>query len=122
MEDLKQRVRQFRARTLQPSVSEWRNVEAESPELAANEFHHAADPGIKSFTHCVTEGEKSTLVKFALIEVEGHEPVVSRLFEQRIWRRAGVRKQDLTLQDIARRLGWSHPAADLLADGWDGEE
>ncbi len=66
-------------------------------------------------------GDKQHLVFFALIEVEGEEAMVSRIFEYAIWRGGGVKGREITLKEIADALGWTHDPNDLLGE-WDNEE
>lgn len=113
----------YRVRFLLPKPGEWRDVEAKSVEDAIGVFHvDQPDSESLKFQHDKPEGGRE-LVFFALVEVEGHEPLVSRVFQTGIWRSGGVRRhQGLTLADIARALGYTHPPETLLEDGWDGEE
>lgn len=67
-------------------------------------------------------GGRSHLVFFALVEVEGFEPVVSKIISHGIWRRGGVKpRKQVTLAEIAEALGWEHDPKKLL-ETWDGEE
>lgn len=113
----------FKVRALKPTQTDWVNITAESSAAAAQTFHYKVDPEYRSlcFHHVLPTGGHEN-VKFALIEVEGHEPVVSRLFCSGIWRKGRRSKQEITLNDIASELGWTHPIEDLLSSGWDCEE
>jgi hypothetical protein len=71
--------------------------------------------------YILEEDGKKTIVVFNKIEVEGHEPLFSRYFYSRIWRKGGVQGKRDTLAEIAEKLGWSGPPEDLLGS-WEGEE
>ena len=117
----------FRCRTVKPKVSEWREVEAESFDLAANEFHSKYQLYFDNLKlKMETEDKKIYFIHFVLVEVEGHGEMVSRIFEHGIWRRGGVKGVVVPfktrLKDIAEKLGWTHEPEELVAEGWAGEE
>jgi hypothetical protein len=114
----------FRCRTTAPKHSPWGEVEAETPEDAVQEFHlQQMDrfTGFGGIRHRVEERGCVYFVNFARVEVEGHEAVVTRIFEHGIWRRGGVKPRNPTLKEIAEKLGWKHDPKDLLGP-WEGEE
>lgn len=113
----------YRCRFIAPRQSDWSTVEAESPELAANEFH-SRDERTYAITYIPDPDKPGARVHFARVEVEGHDSWVSRIYTSAIVRRGGVRSKRtaVTLDDVAGAVGWENDPADLLADGWIGEE
>ncbi len=118
----------YNCRTVRPEESAWFGVQASSPEEAANSFHTENLHSFKNFVFVETSGDGGKhIVHFALVEVEGHGEMVSRAYSYGIWRRGGVRskvgKTDAEkLEEIADKLGWLWPPADLLKSDWLGEE
>jgi hypothetical protein len=113
----------YRCRTTVPKRSPWKEIEAETPLEALQEFHAREVPsGYAGFCHRVEEDGRMHKVYFALIEVEGHEPVISRIYQYGIWRKGAVRSAPPTLREIAKALGWAHPPSELLDEDWEGEE
>jgi hypothetical protein len=115
----------FRCRTVKPEVSEWGEIMADSPEDAANSYHLRESDSLKNFRYWASTGPNAGhIVLFALVEVEGHETLISRVFSHGIHRRGGVKSNTPTLADIARELGWTGPPEELLDedDGWTGVE
>lgn len=110
----------YRCRTIVPTISEWFDVDASTPNAAAQEFHDRSNRlDIKSLWLM----HKGAMVEFARIEVEGHNAVVSRMYNHSIRLKGGVKQRDeLTIKDIADRLGWTDPPEELLESGWVGEE
>jgi hypothetical protein len=108
----------YRCRFVKPKASEWFRVEADSPEEAANTFHFDRGGGL-SYRHELEDG-KVEYVYFALVETEGFEPVVSRIFWQGI-RRVGRFGHGPTLEDIAKALDYTHHPSTLM-DDWEYEE
>lgn len=113
----------YRCRTTKPKVSEWFDIEAESPELAANAFHSDHNDELESLAFYPDPDMMGKSVRFVCIEVEGHEIMVSRLFVSEIARRGGALRKTLpTLEEIAKRLDYQHDPGTLLEEGWEGEE
>lgn len=109
----------YRCRTTKPKASEWFDIEAESPELAANSFHSDYDALIDSVTYTPNPELPGAFVYFAVVEVEGHGTWVSRVFLSRILRRGGAqRKPPPTIKHVALLLGYKHNPRTLLEDGW----
>ena len=106
----------YRVRTTVPAISEWITVEGDRPEDAANDFLAARSEYVTTFRHTTAD---RTSVQFALVEVEGHGEWITRTFSRGIWRR-GVRRSEPSLATIAAALRCDE--ADLLAEGWEGEE
>ena len=102
----------------------WISIETETPEEAALDCHYDLyDLGFKGFGFVDRRDGKITMVHFARIEVEGHETWVSRIFYRGIYRKGGVRpREEATLVDIAKQIGWERPPETLLDEGWDCEE
>ena len=109
----------YRCRLTVPRVTDWTDVRADSPEMAANEFHDRNYRG--TLWHVPDPDLPGTRIYFALVEVDGHEPTISRIYWSGIVRTGGVRRR-LTLAEIAKQLGWAHPPEELLSPGLDGEE
>lgn len=112
----------FRCRTTVPTVSEWREVNGVDPNDAAQEYHARFDGNVPSLRYRIEDdGGKVSYALFALVEVEGHGSVVSRLFSHGIFRVGKVRNS-LTLRDIAQHLGYEHDPGTLISsEGWEGE-
>jgi hypothetical protein len=111
----------YRCRFIAPRRSDWSTVEAESPELAANEFHFL-DERTYAITYIPDASEPGGRVHFARVEIDGHGTHVSRVYTSAIVRRGGVKIRPVTLSDVAKAVGWEGDPADLLAGGWIGEE
>jgi hypothetical protein len=113
----------FRCRTKIPHVeADWADIETDSPEQAAMEFHAERDYNSVVYVRETENGGRERVL-FALIEIEGHGERVSRVFHRAIWRKGGVRPtRPVTIEDVARKLGWTKDPQELLAEGWDLEE
>jgi hypothetical protein len=114
----------FKVRALKPKESPWFDVEAQTSDEALREFHFRevnCKSGYGGIRKRVEDEDGMHLVFFALIEVEGEEAKVSRIFEYGIWRCGGVKSKEITLKEIADALGWTHDPEDLLGE-WDNEE
>ena len=118
----------FRCRTVKPKVSRWYEVQAETPESAANDFHSDNMEVLASLRWEVpTANDGKYFIMFANIEVEGHGEMVSRVYKHGIWRKGGVKRSDYKtpeqkLKELADALGWTHAPEELIASGWDGDE
>ena len=116
----------FRCRSLKPKVSEWREIEAETPELAANEYHSFWSETDVRVTDDRVENRRYK-IGFMRVEVEGYDAWVSRMFYYGIWRKGGVKPWGLKsfaarLKEAAEIVGWEHDPMELIEDGWEGEE
>ena len=115
----------YRCRFTAPRPSDWSTVEADSPEDAAQEFHFR-DGDKSSSPHSIAyvpdEQRPGARIFFARVEVDGHGELVSRCYSSAILRRGGVKPQRVTLEAVARAVGWEHDPADLVDEGWDREE
>lgn len=124
-----QPAKSYRCRMVIPEEeSGWEEIEAATPEDAANTYHdclyHLGRRGLCYIDERGGPGRR-TEVYFARIEVEGFGSWVSRIFREGLYRKGGViRSGDRpTLTDIAQRLEWPS-APERLADdkGWVGSE
>lgn len=107
----------FKCRSIVPNRIDWLEVKAESAGLAANEYHSRAFVDQATLKWRLEDG---TYVHFALIEVENGGEFIARRFTRGITR-AG-RKSSITLEDIAKQLGWFGDPQELINPGWEGEE
>lgn len=120
----------YRCRFVAPRASDWSTVEADSPELAANEFHSWDTSTVTGSPHSISytpDPERATQVYFARVEVDGYAELVSRIYTSGIARRAGEpgkrqRPPGRELSDVAKAVGWERDPSELVADGWDGED
>ena len=120
---------EYTARAIGPKKTErlTRQVLANSPEEAAQNFHfsdapHGDDYAIK-YSELLTGGGHQR-VHFAKIEVVGHGEFITRVYHQGIYRKGGVRppgQSGLTLEEVARALGWKDAPEELLTD-WEGQD
>jgi hypothetical protein len=117
----------FKCRFTVPRESAWQAVEGATPEEAANEFHYRRDlDGIVLYLSDAGEPWRpGDSVSLALVEVEGHEPWMSRIFRSGLVRRGGIKLRDRTfdqkLAGVAKQLGWTGDPRELIAPGWEGE-
>lgn len=114
----------FRCRVTLPKESGWSEIEADTPEEAANSYHcrdlHAL-PGA-TYIDLDGEGKRRQIVIFARVEVEGHGSWVSRMYKSGIYRKGGVQvRPNPTLEAIAKAVGYESDPKTLL-DPWDFEE
>jgi len=108
----------YRCRCVKPNISEWYEVEANTPEDAANDFMFENYYGI----HMKTD-RPGELCYYAVIEVENHGEFIARRFRIGIRRRGGVPSpaSRRTLDDIAKIL--DVPKEKLKSpEPWYGEE
>lgn len=141
----------FHCRTTVPAVSRWYEIEADTPEEAAANFH--CEHGELEMLRVSVEEPQRCSVAFVLVEVvdqlegedlligargvrrvegleedDGHaQEIISRTFHTGIYRRGGVKPAGWKptkdrLVEIAKLLGWTQDPQDLIAEGWDLEE
>lgn len=107
----------YRCRFIVPSSDvRWYEVEGESPEDAALNFHYREVPWCGGPFYVPHADRPGLRVYFARVEVEGHgEHVVSTISSSIV--RKGV-KSRATLADIAKALDWPDEPERLM-DGID---
>lgn len=112
----------FRCRTKIPAETLWVEIAADDPEQAAMEYFFQHD--LVRIVHVRTIEGKRESVLFALVEVEGHGEWIARVFRRDLWRKGGVklRRQTITIEDVARQLGWTGDPEELLSSGWPYED
>lgn len=112
----------YRCRFHAPRTSDWHTIEADSPEAAVQELHYQ-DPRPYGIRYVPDLEKPGNCVYFASIEVDGHGPLISRIYTSGITRRGGIKPARTTsLADVAEAIGWTHPPEGLLDPGWIGEE
>ncbi len=84
-------IMKYRCRAKIPTLTEWRDVEAERFEDSASEFQflHYTKPYVNNpltYKFRYDKGSKVELIEFVLVEVEGHGEFVSRLFRSGLFR------------------------------------
>jgi len=115
----------FRVRFAKPKPNpkpahEWYEMVGSSPEDAAMSFHARRDD--YGYRHvCRDEDGGWQVVRFALVEVEGHGLLITRMWESMIYRESEL-KDGPGLEHIARQLKWTQDPKGLLESGWTGEE
>jgi len=108
----------FNCRAVKPEETLWQSVDGTSPEAAAGEYQEHYDPPFVGW-----KLEDGGRIRFTVVEVEGHGEFVTRQFRNGIYRRGGVKRGPApTLEEVARKLGWTHAPAELIEAGWKGEE
>lgn len=108
----------YRCRFVAPTSSDWADVEADSPESAANEFHFKrTELGRQpdSVTYIPDADKPGSRIHFARVAVDGHGEMVSRVYTIGIIRR-GVAPRRMSLAEVARIVRWEHDPAELLGD------
>lgn len=115
----------YRCRMKIPQETDWMEVEAATPAEAAHVCHDQLyERGQKGIGYTDRRADDfRQRVYFALMETEGFEPWVSRIYYSGIWRKGGVLPPaGPTLMDIAKQLGWTAAPEKLLEEGWECEE
>lgn len=116
----------YRCRIVKPErqSTTWCDVQAYSPEEAANEYHYQFPRiGMPGAVY-VLDPDFAPAIHFALVEVEGHGCFVSKVYTSGIARRGGVKPRKRvgpTIAQIAKAIGWEKDPNELL-DVWDGEQ
>ncbi len=125
----------FKCRSVKPAKSKWFDIEANDfgdaiqsihsryvPNIADNlGVHMANENKIHSVCYRKRDNDEVEGVYFSLIEVEGVGEFVSRIYYKCIRRIGKFKRDEITLDDVAKILGWQHPAEQLLNDGWEAE-
>ena len=116
---------QFKCRFIKPSQSDWQSIEADSFEEAAQDYHGLYVPTFyknrSSFVYIDRKNNNCReYVYFALIEIENCGQLIVRTYYTGISRK-GVERPDPTIESIAKGLGWTASAEELL-EYWTGEE
>jgi hypothetical protein len=116
----------FKCRSLKPQESPITEIEAETIEGAAEEFHFNYNSNIfpRYPSYSISNTFDSSAVNFMLVEVDGEE-FVSRFYSNKIWRKGGVKDPksfEQKLKEIADGLGWKKDPNDLVSEDWPGEE
>jgi hypothetical protein len=107
----------FRCRSIVPNYTDWVEIKAESDGHAANEYHYRAFVDQATLKWRTEDG---TFIYFAMIEVENRGKFIVRRFSKGITRIG--HKSLITLEEIAKKLGWSGDPQELIQPGWEGEE
>jgi hypothetical protein len=113
----------YRCRAIAPHELPWCEVEASSPEDAVQAYQDRLATCQQVVVMFDEPDGARCAAHLALVEVEGHGEMVSRMFHKGLWRRGGVPLRPLAerLAEAARTLRWTHDPAELVAPGWDGE-
>lgn len=115
----------FKCRFIKPKTSNWYNVESDSFEEAAQDFHGKFVPSSKDFSSVYFDRkteDSGEYVYFALVEIEGYGQWVVRTYYSCIVRRGKFNPiSKPSLQDIANSIGWEKDYKELL-EYWTGEE
>lgn len=113
----------YKCRTVLPKKSGWFEMEAGTPEQAANDFHEAYHPHTITSAVLIKHDEGGRYkIAFAKIEVEGFDCWISKIYLYGIWRRGGVsRRPETTIEDIAKAIEWNGDPQELLQP-FEGEE
>lgn len=115
----------YRCRILIPEETIWYEIESDSPELAANEYHTNISPTYSLSLPYTDSDNRRCTVNFALVEVEGYETLISRWYRYGIWRKGGIKPRNFykdRIKEIAEKLGWNDDPMLLLEPGWNCEE
>lgn len=122
---LKSKIMRYKVRFLKPIQTEYTEIEAEDYKDAIQDLHVIGTAG-RSYIFIDERNGRHEKIHLALMECEGFEPLVSRYFSSGIWRRGGIKLNELTkeqqLKNIAAELGWTHDPNDLIEPGWEKEE
>src|ERR1700748_435246 len=116
----------YKCRFVKPNQSQWHNIDADSFQEAAQEFHGQYVPSYyKDRSSLVYLDRKpngsSEGVYFALIEIENYGELIVRTYYTCITRKGRASKDPNTLESVAKGLGWTGLLEELL-EYWSGEE
>jgi hypothetical protein len=102
-----------------PAISNYKAIEAETPEEAANEYHYNYSDGSLKYIKEEQDG-KHVHVLFARIEVENEGTWISKVYSHGIFRR-GRKYNNPSLIYLAEQLGYADDPKTLI-DDWESEE
>ncbi len=116
----------FQCRAVKPKETECKEVEAETPEEAANEFHSKYNYLSEVIVVDDRVDNQRTKIGLTYVEVRGYTAWVSRMFYRGIWRKGGVRPWgrksfEDRLKEAAKAVGWERDPMELVEEGWIGE-
>ena len=106
----------YSVRTLKPDVGEFVNIEAISPEDAAQELLFSSSQSTVKYVD--RKGKEVQVIRFALVEVKGFGEMFARVYEKGIFRLGAQGKNDKFR--VMRELGWTG-TFDELVGPWEGE-
>jgi hypothetical protein len=114
-----------KCRFVKPNTSIWYNVEANSFEEAAQEFHGQFVPSTGDNNYSAVYRDRKPEgglehVYFSLVEIEGYGETVVRTYYSGI-SRLGAKSVDPTIESIAKAIDWEKNPKELL-EYWTGEE
>lgn len=117
----------YRCRSVKPHESTWRDVESDTPESAANEYHCQFG---QSDDYIVTDDRIENdcqRIGFMLVEVENYGEWVSRMFYKGIYRKGGIKRLGQKtfyqrLVEAAKTIGWEKDPMRLVVEGWEEEQ
>ena len=108
-----------------PALLNHVEVEADSPEEAAQEYFFSRDAssGIAYRREDLDNGRTYPTVWFGRVAVAEHGEFIVRTFRHGLTRRGGVKRgNSITLTCIAQAIGWKGYPEELIGEGWDLEE
>jgi hypothetical protein len=112
----------YTCRAIKPVQTPWTAIEADSAGEAVNKLHFQLHGSIKALTYRL-EHETVSFLQFEVkTSDEKVERLNSRIFSSGIRRKGGIKRQELTLQEIATQLEHEGDPQTLVAPGWTGEE
>ena len=117
----------YKCRSILPKETAIKDIEANSPEEAANEFHFKYLNVIENAKYIKRGmnslgGETREAICFCQVGVIGHGSWVSKVYNGGIWRRGGVKGCSIpTIEEIAKLVGYEDDPNTLL-DVWPLEE
>jgi hypothetical protein len=113
---------EYKCRFLTPKAlhDRFKVVEADSWQMAALEFHFQSGYHGYAYNHTRKDGGRES-IKFARVEVEGYDSTVTRMYYMGISRKGGIKIDMMTLEEIAKAIGYDNDPQTLLDEGWEGE-
>lgn len=111
-------------RLVKPSTLTPVEVEADSPEEAAQEYFFSRDTsGIAYCRDDLDNGRTHPTVWFGRVAVADHGELIARTFRHGLTRRGAVKRgTSITLTHIAKEIGWEGDPDELISEGWELEE